>query len=220
MSLLEKFDMLDMIEPNLWKWIHRSEIPNLIEQSENSVQSNWSNVKFSSQAMKRNYTTQLFEIREDSSSSDSSYASLVGTQPKNTSTPSTSISPTIGDVDQTLSDIKTDLDTSIQKYHTKRFDNLSGFRKAITNDKSKDPERSKKFYIYSEKREESVVWYNTKTMVIEDRDRRSFRFQIDDLIREKVKSFSYLTEKVIRCDFYDTLQMIMMTTHQQTDQQM
>ena len=213
MSLLDKFDMLDMIEPDLWKWIPRSEIPSLIEKSQNSIQSNLGNVQFSSKAMKRDYTTQLFEIRENSSSSNSSYASAAGTPTKSQSATMSSIQ---GDVDKTLSDIQTDLDTTIKGYHTKRFDDLSEFRKAITHDEKKLPERFKK--LYSEKREESVVWYNTKTMAIEDRDRRSFRFQIDDLIREKVKNFSYLTEKVIRGDFYDILQR-MMTTHQQTDQQ-
>ena len=51
MSLLDKFDMLDMIEPDLWKWIPRSEIPRLIEKSQNSIQSNLGNVQFSSKAI-------------------------------------------------------------------------------------------------------------------------------------------------------------------------
>jgi hypothetical protein len=82
MSLLDKFDMLDMIEPDLWKWIPRSEIPSLIEKSQNSIQSNLGNVQFSSKAMKRDYTTQLFEIRENSSSSNSSYVHWQVHQPR------------------------------------------------------------------------------------------------------------------------------------------
>ena len=223
LDILSKHSMLDMMKPDLWKWVPQSKLDDIIQTAQSVIPSG-SPIKPLSKRHVGNFTNPLF-TQKDSSSSGSGQANTIGSPGsiggttgavlQSTPPPTSGSSSGSNNTEQTLTDLQTNISQQVDKIHVDTMSDKNEFSKVLDATKASMPNRFQK--LLDRSFEEYVTWYNTKTLDIEDRDRRIFRFQIDDLIREKVKSsHSYLYDKVIKGDF-PVILMRMMSTHQNPD---
>ncbi len=218
LDILSKHGMIDMMQPDLWEWVPSSRLDEIINSARDIIPID-SPIVPTPVKEQGNFTRSLFSEQKDLSISSSGQAPSLRT-------PGRSIDGSIyprGDASSsskmmktTMLDLQTNIKIQVKNVQKDITSDNSEISKVIASaPKSNLPPRYLK--LVNQAIANDMIWYNTKSLVTEDRERRLFRFQMDDLIKEKVKSsHPYLYDKVIRGDF-PTILTRMMSTHQKSD---
>ena len=218
LDILSKHGMIDMMQPDLWEWVPSSRLDEIINSARDIIPID-SPIIPTPVKEQGNFTRSLFSEQKDLSISSSGQAPSLRT-------PGRSIDGSIyprGDASSsskmmktTMLDLQTNIKIKVKNVQKDITSDNSEISKVIASaPKSNLPPRYLK--LVNQAIANDMIWYNTKSLVTEDRERRLFRFQMDDLIKEKVKSsHPYLYDKAIKGDF-PTILTRMMSTHQQSD---
>jgi hypothetical protein len=218
LDILSKHGMIDMMQPDLWEWVPSTRLDEIINSAKDVIPMN-SPIVPTPVKDNGNFTRSLFSEQKDLSitSSDQAQFGTPGrsfdgsTYPKgDTSSGSSKMIKT------TMLDLQQNIKLKVKNVQKDITSDNSEISQVIASaPKSNLPPRYLK--LVNQAIANDMVWYNTKSLVTEDRERRLFRFQMDDLIKEKVKSsHPYLYDKAIKGDF-PTILTRMMSTHQLSD---